>query len=96
MNPTEAGGSNLYGLAPRGFQERVSLALTHIDSHPLGHFTDFTPTDSRLLVSTRSEQDPRFNPRSTSGHGNSRRLQLPLRSRSADERANNCATHEKS
>ena len=59
--------SNLYGLAPSGLQERVSLTLTHTNSHPLGRFADFTPTDSRSLVSTGSEQDPRFDPRCVLG-----------------------------
>ncbi len=29
---------------------RWPLTLTHANSHPLGHFADFTPTDSRSLV----------------------------------------------
>ena len=52
-----------YALAPSGFQERTSLALTHTNSYPLKHFPDFTPTDSGSLVSTRSAPDPRHAPR---------------------------------
>src|SRR5260370_21527653 len=45
------------------FSRADAIQLTRFNSHPHGHFTAFTPTDARSLVSTLSEPDPRYAPR---------------------------------